>query len=279
MNKITIIDNLKIIENNNEKICIKKNKDKKILEKYNYLKSKDFFEYPKTIIINNNEKRKYIDEIITSKEDKLNELIKVLLMLHTKTTYYKSLTLDEIKEFYEKETNDLIEIKKYYENIVDENIFYSYQKPSMLNLIINTSLILISLDKSKYYLDLWYKIIKNKKSKRVVMNHYNLKLSNFIKGEETFLINWDNSKYDYQIYDLESLFKNNYKYLDMPSIYELYNSKYTLYEEEKYLFFYLILKIDKLNFIKNDLINTKNVSNIVFYLKKINEFLEKYVKN
>lgn len=279
MNKITIIDNLKVIENNNEKICVKKNKDKKLLEKYAYLKSKDFFEYPDTIIINNNEIRKYVNEIITNKEDKLNELIKVIIMLHTKTTYYKSLTLDEVKDFYEKETNDIAETKQYYESIVDDNIVYTYQKPSILNLINNISLILISLDKSKYFLDKWYEIMKNKKSKRVVMNHNNLKLSNFIKGEATFLINWDNSKYDYQIYDVVSLFKNNYKYLDMPSIYELYNSKYTLYKEENYLLFALLLKIDKLKFNKNDLINTQHVSNIVFYLKKINEFLEKYMKN
>ena len=279
MNRIIKIDNLKIIDNGKEKICIKEIKDKNIIDKYDYLKSKDFHEYPDTILENNYEKRKYIDEIKVTKEDKVNELLNTIIMLHTKTTYYVNISLESIKEVYEKQINELNEIKNYYEQLFDNNVLNVFQKPSILYLIKNYSLIVTSLDKSKYCIDNWYKIIKNKKNKRVVMLHNNLKLSNFILGKEKYLINWYNSIHDYQVKDLESLFKNNYEYLDMKNSFIVYNRRYLLFEEEKYFLYSNLLKINKITLNHNDLINTKNVFDMINYLTKVNEFLNENMKN
>jgi hypothetical protein len=189
VNKITKIDNLKIIDNGSDIICLKKIKNINVIEKYDFLKSKDFNEFPETIIENGYEKRKYLDEIKVTKEDKVNELLNTIIMLHIKTTYYLNISIEKIKEIYEEKTNQIIEIRNYYEQLFDDNILNAFQRPSILFLIKNYTLVITSIDKSKYYLDCWYKIIKNKKNKRVVMLHNNLKLSNYIFGKEKWLIN------------------------------------------------------------------------------------------
>lgn len=271
------IDNLEIIEINNKKICKKKNCSN-IISKYKYLNSKDFHNYIDTKIVDGYEIRDYIEEINISKEDKLNELIYTLIMLHTKTTHFKSISLNDIKIFYEKITDEIGELKIYYNKLFDDNVIYLYLKPSISLLINKISIILIALDNSKYFLDKWYEIMKTKQRKRVVMNHNNLKLSNFIVGDKTYLINFDKSLIDYSIYDLVSLFKNNYESIDMKDIFDLYISKYNLFIEERYLLFSLLLKIDKIDFIDNDVINTRKVNNLIYYLDRISEFLEYCMK-
>lgn len=278
MNNITKIDNLKIISKDNDKICIKKNNDRNILNKYKYLKVKDFNNFIDTRIINGYEIRKYVDETKVSNEDKINELIYIISLLHTKTTHYKNISINNIKKQYEKLTDEIIEVKNYYDKLCDDNDYLLFIKPSMFLLIKNISIVLISLDKSKYYLDKWYEIIKDKLRKRVVMNHNNLKISNFILGDIPYLINWDKSIIDSPIYDLVSLFQNNYNDLDMIDIFEIYKSKYNLYDEEKYLLYSLLLKVDKLKLNKNELLNTREVYNLVRYLEKINDFLKYNMK-
>jgi len=277
MNSIKKIDNLEIINNGSKLICRKKIKYN-INSIHNYLKSKGFKYIISYQLINDYVIRDYIDEIEITKEDKLNELIYIISMLHTKTTHYKSISINEIKSFYEKITDEIFDIKNYYNSICEKYDHFIYLRPSINSLINNISIILVALDNSKYFLDKWYEIVKRKKRKRVSLNHNNLKITNFLVSNFPYLINFDKCIIDYPIYDLVSLFKNNYKYLDMTDIYNLYNSKYMLYDEEKYLLFSLLLKFDKISFLENDLINTRNISNLINYLNKISAFLKDNVK-
>ena len=278
MNNIKKIDNLEIYPKDNKLYCRKKAKTN-IIEKYKYLKSKDFNNYIDTKITNGYEIREYIKEVDITPEDKLHELVYLTSMLHTKTTHYKNLTIDEIKTYYERLTDNILNIKKYYNDIVETNDIYLYLKPSINLLINNISLILISLDNCKYFLDKWYEIVKIKQRKRVVMNHNNLKLSNLIVGDYSYLINFDNSIIDYPIYDLVSIFKNNYEIIDMNDLFAFYCSKYNLLNEENYLLFAMLLKIDKETFSDIEIINTRKISNLIIYLKKISFFLENCMKN
>ncbi len=276
MTKIKKIDNLKILYKDNNKICIKKsNRNINKLEKY--FISKDFSNYIPTKIINGYEIRNFIDEVPISNEDKITELIYLICILHTKTTHYKNIELDKIKTFYEKETNEIIELKKYYELLFD-NCIYQFLPPSLYFLIENMSLIINSLDKSKIYLDKWYEIVKDKKRKRVVLNHNNLKISNIIIGNKPYLINWNKAVVDYPIYDLLSLFKNNYEFIDMIDIYNIYLSKYGLLKEEKMLLYSSLLKIQKVSFEDNEIENTKKATEIINYLKSINNFLNNNIE-
>ncbi len=277
MNNIKIIDNLQIISNDNILLC-KKKASFDIISKYNYLKSKDFHNYINSKIIDGYEIREYINEINITKEDKLKELIYVITMLHTKTTHFKNYYLNDIKDFYEKTTDEIINIKIYYNDLVEKNDAFLFHKPSINYLIKKISTILISLDNSKYFLDKWYSIVKIKQRKRVVLNHNNLKLSNFIVGIKPYLINFDNSVIDYPVYDLVSLFKNNYKEIDMTDLYNEYLSKYNLFKEEQLLLLSLLLKIDIVSFNENEIINTRNITRIIDYLDKLSFFLENCMK-
>lgn len=278
MTNVKVIDNLIIISNNNKVICKKKcNKD--ITQLFNYLKSKDYNNIIESSYLNGYLIRDYISEIDITKEERIHELLYLITMLHIKTTHYKNYSLNDIKLFYEKTTDEILKIKKYYIDIVDKNDIYLFLKPSINLLIRNISLILISLDNSKYFLDKWYEIVKNKQRKRVVVNHNNLKLTNMLVSDHSYLINFDNYIIDYPIYDLVSLFKNNYKYIDMIDSFNDYLSKYNLFNEEKYLFLSLLLKINKLDFNENEIINTRYINNLINYLEKVSFFLEKYMKS
>ena len=151
---------------------------------------------------------------------------------------------------------------------------YIFLKPSLKLLIDKISIILISLDNSKYFLDKWYEIAKEKQRKRVVLNHNNLKITNLIVSDNSYLINFNNYIIDYPIYDLISIYKNNYQIIDMIDLYKEYNNRYKLYDEEKYLFFSLLLKIDILDLNDIELINTRKVTNLICYLDNLSLFLK-----
>ena len=277
MNKIKKIDNLEIFDYGNKILCRKKTNTNN-LKKYKYLKSKDFNNIIVPNIINGYEVREYIKEVSITNEDKLNQLVYLISLLHTKTTHYKNISINDIKEFYEKITDEIIETKKYYNEIIENNDVYYFMKPSIEIIINKASLFLVALDNSKFFLDKWYEIIKNKSRKRVVMNHNNLKITNFIVSEQSYLINFDQSIIDYPIFDLISLFKNNYKIIDMIDLFEVYNSKYPLLLEEKFLLFSLLLKIEIINLDNCEIINTRNICNIIMYLDKISVFLQDCMK-
>lgn len=270
MNNIKKIGNLKVISKNNKKICIKKINN--YIDREKYLKSKGFQNILHSEVLDGYVVRDFIDEVSISKEDKLHELVYLICLLHTKTTHYKNLTIDNIKDFYEDETNKIIELKKYYESIFDRCI-YKFLPPSIYLLIKNMSLILKSLDESKKYLDKWYEIVKDKKRKRVVLNHNNLKANNLIVGESMYLINWDKSMVDYPIYDVLSLFRCNYKETDMFDLFNIYNAKYGLLPEEYYLLISKLLRVDFLIFNHNEVENCRNAYELVYYLKVVNSFL------
>ena len=277
--KIEKIDNLTIIATENNIYCVKKNKNKNIIELFNYLKAKDFNNYLNIKLIDDYEISNYIKQVNVNDNEKLTELAYILAMLHAKTTYYSIFSIDEIKGKYEKLTDQIIDTKAYYEKLFDDNVILNYPHPSMFLLIRNISLILISLDKSKYYLDKWYELIKNKNSIRKVINHNYLKVSNLLTGDNSYLINWYKSIKDSPIYDIESLFKENFKIIDMVDIFDIYRSKYQLLEEEIYLLATRLLLIDKLNPIKSDYINTIEVRKKIDYLSKVNSFLKHYMKD
>ena len=277
--KIEKIDNLTIVDTENNKYCVKKNKNTNIIELFNYLKAKDFNNFLNIKLIDGYEISNYIKQVNDNDNEKLTELAYILALLHNKTTYYSNISLDEIKDKYEKLTDQIIDTKQYYEKLFDTNVILDYPHPSMFLLIRNISLILISLDKSKYYLDKWYEVIKNKNSVRKVVNHNYLKASNLLTGDNSYLINWYKSIKDSPVYDIESLFKENYKILDMIDIFNIYKSKYSLLEEEMYLLATRLLLIDKLNLAKNDFVNTIEVRGKIDYLNKVNIFLKHYMKD
>lgn len=277
--KVERIDNLLVVETENNKYCIKEKNGKGVQNLFKYLSSKDFNNYLNIEINNNYQISRYINQNIIEDSEKLTILVYLISMLHTKTTYYENINLDEIKKIYEELTDHIFEVKKHYEDLVDKNDILLYPPPSMFWLMNNISIILKSLDMSKFYLDKWYEIIKDKQRIRKVTIHNNLKLSNLLTGDNYYLINWDKSIKASPIYDIESLFKNNYEIIDMVDIYNLYISKYQLFDEEVYLLMSRLLLINELELGDNEFQNTIAVNQKIYYLEKINEFLKNSMKN
>lgn len=279
INKVERIDNLLVVETESNKYCIKEKSGKGVQNLFKYLSSKDFNNYLNIEINNNYQISRYINQNIIEDSEKLTILVYLISMLHTKTTYYENINLDEIKKIYEELTDHIFEVKKHYEDLVDKNDILLYPPPSMFWLMNNISIILKSLDMSKFYLDKWYEIIKDKQRIRKVTIHNNLKLSNLLTGDNYYLINWDKSIKASPIYDIESLFKNNYEIIDMVDIYNLYISKYQLFDEEVYLLMSRLLLINELELGDNEFQNTIAVNQKIYYLEKINEFLKNSMKN
>lgn len=276
VNKCKYCNNIRILDTDKGTFVAKKKKhDKNDL--FKYLQTKNFNNFLNFYDSNTDyEIYPYINEIELTDEERAIDIINLISILHNRTTFYKELDLDKIKELYEDLNNKLLYLTNYYDNL--RMIFEdeSYLAPSHYLLLRNISIIFRSIDDSKHFIDKWYDNIKNKKNFRVVTIHNNLELNHLLKGEDTYLINWDNSSKASPIYDLLSLYKNSYQKIEFSSLFEIYNSKYPLTQEELYLLYSLLLVPDKLELQKSEIENTKEVYSLTNYLIQTQEFISKY---
>lgn len=271
------IGSVHILYTDNGTYCLKKKKREDIKDVINYLKAKQFNNIllPKSDNSDRYEITDYIEEVPFLEEDKAMEAIYLISMLHNKTTFYKSISLDEVKCFYEKNTNHIIEMKNYYESLCyryEENLFLS---PSQYLFIRNITVIFNALDYSKFYIDKWYDIAKTKNSRRVAMNHNNLELSHVIVGENPYIINWNDASIDMPIMDLYYFFRKNFLSINMFSLFQVYTSKYQLLAEEIFLLFSLLLIPEKLELKDYDIYNTRVVYDNYKYLSNVLDFISK----
>ena len=139
---------------------------------------------------------------------------------------------------------------------------------------------IVSLDFCKNELDSWYEIIKNSKKERKVLIHNNLSLDHLLRNEGgSFLISWDNARYDIPIFDIYKLYQNIYDDVDFESLFELYNSKYPLHEDELKLLFILISIPKKIDFSDDEYDNCKKVDYLLNYIIKTEKIISPYYTN
>ena len=95
VNKYTIKGKSTIVDTNTGRFVLKQNKGNKI---YNYLISRNFKYFPKILDSDNNTNMfEYLDSIDYDKDLKAFDLIHIISLLHSKTTYYKEVDYDEYK--------------------------------------------------------------------------------------------------------------------------------------------------------------------------------------
>ncbi len=230
---------------------------------YNEIDEDDYEIYP------------WIEEIDTPQEQKAIDLIYLLSLLHNKTTFYKEVSLDEIKEIYETLEEKIYYLEHYYHSIQDMIESHVYMSPSEYYLVLNISNIYQALYFSKVRLDEWYKIMEQKKSMRYVMTYNNVDLSHLIESDNPLLINWDKAKIDLPIYDLFLLYEKMCTRFDFSHLLELYKSKYPLTREEEILLEVWISIPAKYEISDNEYQNTKQIYQIYRKLKQSNAFLAK----
>ena len=277
--KCSYCNNARILDTDKGRFIVKKRKHHND-ELFHYLQAKNFNNFIN--IYNNNSKYEiypFVEEVTVTPEEKALDIIYLISILHNKTTFYKTTEIDTLKNIYEDINHKLIYLSHYYDNlkiIVEEN---NYMSPSGYLLLRNSSIIFRAIEESKYFIDKWYEKAKNKKNYRVSTIHNNLELDHLIKSDTTYLISWDNSCKASPIYDLLSLYKNTYDKVEFSSLFEVYNSKYPLFEEELYLLFALLLVPNKIDLSNREIINTKEVYELTNYLILTTNFVSKYHSN
>lgn len=282
--KITIKNNVRIIDSGEKKFVIKR-KEKDINDIYKYLKSRSFDFFPDIMYQTTNyDIYKYIDSTDISREEKAEDIIKLITLLHTKTTFYKKEDDNDYKEIYESIIEKLDYLVNYYNDITEVIEHEVYMSPSHYYFIRNISKVFASLNFCRYHIDKWYKLIEDKKRIRVVQLHNNLDLDHYLVSDNRpYLISWKNSKRDIPIYDLINMYKKYYKEFDFCELVRRYEMNYPLLPEEKELFFVLISIPEKIEFNNNEYDMCINVQKFYDYLltseRLINDYMPKDIVN
>lgn len=230
------------------KYVIKKNQRNQ--EIFEYLRNRSFDYYPKILNDSNDsyEISEYIYDDYIPDEQKMLDLIKLVSLLHNKTTHYKEVDFADYKTIYETLSNNIEYLYSYYNDIITLIETKVYMSPSEYLLARNISKIFGSLNFSKQELEKWYKLVENKTKQRVVVLHNNLDLSHFRSNTKNYLLSWDKAKLGIPIFDLYILYKRHGLDFNFEEILKYYESSYKLQEDEKILFFILIALPDKIEF-------------------------------
>ena len=192
INKITILSNAKIID---DKLVVKERKKDDIERTYSYLKSRSFDYFPEPVALDKKyELYPYIKNSYEPKEQKAMDLIYLLSLLHSKTTFYREVDIDHNKEIYETTINNLDYLNNYYTNLITSIEKEVYMSPSSYLIARNINIIFESIYYSRDKIEEWYKQIEDSKNERVVNIHNNITLDHYIKSEKPYLISWNKSR-------------------------------------------------------------------------------------
>lgn len=263
-----------IITTNDKKYVLKTIKKKQ--DFYDYLLIRNFNNFPNIYSKCDDkiELMDYIDDQQVPKDQKLEDLIYITSILHTKTTFYKNVDDDYIKEIYEGTINKLNDLYKYYNDIQDSIELEVYMSPANYLLIRNISNIYVVLNESRSYIEKWYSILKNEHRMRYAYIHGNLKDEHLLEKDNLYLISWDNSRIDLPVYDLEIFYRNSFTDISLNSLLEIYELKYPLKKEELYLLISFLLIPDKVDMQLSEYSKIKQVANIVLYINQMLSYLE-----
>lgn len=276
--KVSVKGNTKIFNCTTGNYVIKNKKDKNIKELYKYLNSRSFKYYPKLIEDNRDEVNvfEYVEDNSIDNEQKLMDLINLISLLHSKTSYYKEITNDKIKEIYEELLGRVEYMEEYFNKIIfeiEDNVFPS---PSGNLILINSNKIFSSLIFLKKEIEEWYKISMDSNKMRVSIVHNNLELDHYIKNEKEYLISWDNYIIDSPILDIVKLYKNVYLTMEFSNPLKLYMEKFPLNEDEKKLLFIMLVMPDEINLTDNEIKNIAIVRKYLDYIYKTENLIRPY---
>ena len=258
-----------IIQDKNKAYVIKLNTNN--YDIYKYLLSRNYTHIPKFLNTKNDnyEIREYEDNYKIEDEQRVNDLIKELALLHHKTSYIREIDLDDIKKNYEELKNKINNSKTYYlklNDIIDKELFFS---PSEYLLIRNISLFYFLLDYANKNLDEWYQNIKNEQTIRVSLLHNNVDIKHLIINDNKYLISWDKSSFGSPIYDIESFYRKYYYDLELGDTYKIYELINNLNNYEKKLLLINLVIPSEIKLTSNTYLDTININNEINYLNKI----------
>lgn len=269
------IKNVYVIDSKNNSYVIKLNTNN--YDIYKYLISRDFLFFPENYNnpFDNYDISLYIDSLNVSNEQKINDYLKILSLLHKKTSYKREIDLDEIKEKYENLNNKIISLRKYYLSLNEEIDHHNFFSPSEYLLIRNISLIYSILDNSEILLNEIYKKIKDEKSIRVSLLHNNIDINHLIISDHEYLVSWDYSYFDSPIYEIEKFYRKYYQEIDLNDLLLIYENINQLTNLEKKLLIISLSIPKELKLTSNTSKDIKIINSEINYLNKVYELLIK----
>lgn len=285
MNKKELLDKYNLVPlsiRKQQKIEILNTKDSRYVVKkgnhsniYDYLQVKNFhnFIYPITNNQDSYEISPYIEDMDVPIEQRIEDLIYLTSILHVKTTFYKNVDTDYIKEIYEEQVKKQEYLYQYYLSLQDMIETEVYMSPSHYLLIRNISKFYRCIRRSKDYIDKWYDLVKDSKKMRYVMTHGNLDKSHLIENQNIYLVSWDKARINSPVFDLVTLYRLNQDKIDLLDLLDIYQTKYELKEDEKYLLFSFILLPDKIVNRDTEFQNVKETRKVVDYMDRIEKVL------
>lgn len=273
---VTIRGNTKILDN---KIVIKPRVNYDIINNYNYLKSRAFDYFPYPIEISSDyEVYPYIDNNDEPIEQRAQDLMYLISLLHSKTTFYKEIDTNRIKEIYESIIDKSNYLENYYNNLIEGIEREVYMSPSSYLIARNINIIFGSIYYVKENINKWYKLVENNKNIRNVFIHGNINLDHYRKDDKPYLISFNKSRIDSPIYDLLSFYKNHYLNIPFPDLFKYYESKYPLKEEERLLLFTYMAIPPVIEIDDNEYKMCIKINKIIDYLYKTSNLIMNYQK-
>ncbi len=277
--RYTIKGSCTILETTSGNFVVKKKpKDKDLPSIFNYLKSRNFDYFPN--IYGDSRDDAYVYEYIEDKEvmnpQKSEDLISLVGLLHSKTSFNKEVSEETYKAIYEDIKNNILYLKDYYLKYYELFIKEIYMSPSKYQFVRNYSKITSALNFSENELDNWYSLVSTKKNERISLIHNNLSLEHYIRSDKDYLISWDKAKFDTPVLDLVKLYQNNFWELEFTSVYQKYLGITSLSEHEQKLFFILISLVPEIKFTNNEFECCKEMRKQLDYIYKTEYFLAPY---
>ena len=263
-----------IVKTQNNQYVIKNNTNN--YDIYHYLNTRNFNYFPSNYNLHSEKYdiSEYIEDINIPNNQRLNDLIYLLSLLHKQTSFYKIIDLDEIKEKYEDLNRNVLDLLNYYNNLNDYLDSLIFPSPAQFLLLKNISIIYYLLNYVKNTLAIWYQEITTKKEKRVALIHNNISIEHVLVNKGKYLISWDKSLIDEPIKDLISLYKKYYNFLNLKDLLNTYNKNNLLNREEVLLFIIMLALPEKITFTKDHLKDVKMLNRELNYWKKIYEYLK-----
>ena len=246
-------------------------------EIWNYLRSRNFLYYPEIIRYENRILvTKLEQDIAMPKEQKAEDLIDLMALLHQKTTHYKEVDISDYKELYEEISNNIFYLKTYYDDmmtIIESHIIMS---PSEYLLARNITLVYSALNFSKEALEKWYEMIKDKRKQRMVILHNHLELSHFIRNQNAYLTSWDKAKFGIPIFDFYKFYKKHCLEFEFDELFKRYERSYPLLEEERLLLFILLALPSKIEWNDSEYAMCQKISNMIDEMIKTEKLISPY---
>lgn len=276
--RYTILGKAVVLNTTSGDFVVKERCEKDIKELYAYLKSRNFTSFPKLIDDSRNDVNvyEYVKGVSMPKEQKALDLIDVVANLHNKTTFYKTVTVDDFKAIYDNIKSNIVYLQNDYNRLYEEIKKETYMSPSHYSFIRSIYKVFAALDFANHELDAWYSLVKDQTKKRVSFIHNKLNLDHFIKSDDDYLISWDNYRTDTPIMDLVTFYQAEYFTIHFDVVFSRYLEKVNLSEDEKKLFFLLISIPPKIEFTDSEFKDCKMVREALDYVFITEELVRPY---